>query len=108
MTTKQELEAHVISTQMIMRGVCSRDEIKERKALIKHLELDPDFHSAYNDSKRVDISKGVVKRRNAIYKALFDASLGKEEAIRLERYVYYCLIASTPPDPSIINLKLNI
>jgi len=108
MITKKELEAHVVNTQMIKRGVCGKDEVKERQKVIKHLESQPDFFSPYNDSKRLDISKGVVKRRNAAYKMLIDSYLGREEGLRLERYIYFCLTSETLPNPGVITLSLNI
>ena len=108
MIDKKDLESHVFSTQMIKRGICSKDEVIERKGLIKHLEEMEGFFSPYNDSKRIDISKGVVKRRNAAYKILVDDCLSEKDKVKLERYIYYRLQANLVPEANIITLKLNI
>jgi len=107
MITKADLEAHVINTQMILRGVCSGEEVAERIKVIAHIEEMEGFHGYGNDKKRIDISKGVVKRRNAIYKLLIDKALG-DDRLRLERYAYWCLQSDKLPDPNIIEIRLNI
>ena len=107
MITKKELETHVINTQMILRGVCSEKEEKEKQEVIDRLEAQEGFFSYGNDLMRVRISKGLIKRRNAAYKLLVDKALG-EAHLRLERYIYFCLQQEQLPDPNIIEIKLNI
>lgn len=107
MITKKELEAHVINTQMIKRGICSADEVKERQKAIDHIESQEGFFSYGNDLMRVRISKGVIKRRNAAYKLLVDKALA-DKKLKLERYIYFCLQKDQLPDPNIIEIKLNI
>ena len=107
MLDKKDLELHVFSKQMFLRGVLDEDEQEERFAIIADIESDPTFHDDNFTKWREAISKSVVKRRNAAAYLAIEMVLPHDVRKLFERYLYDCLEKSELPQIEVVNMFLS-
>lgn len=110
--TKQEYDIlkYVLCDQLIHRGILSKEEVVNRKQMMADIA---DQYQGFLDDqdtsdKRMSVSHGIAKRRNAMYKSLLDQILPKEEARLLELHIYHCIEHGVIPDTRILTAHLNI
>lgn len=105
--TKEEqlVFEYVLYTQMLKRGAAFNEQYaKERVAeLAKKIDL-----SDENVNRRcISVSKGIVHRRDSMYKTMFEKALSREEAKIVEGYIYQCIESDIEPEvENILEIKL--
>lgn len=107
--TKEEqlIFDYVLTNQMLKRGIShNKEELRKRlDELSKQINLKDENVTR----KCISVSKGIVHRRNSMYKTMFEKALDESDAMFIEDYVYQCIGMDVDPEvKGIIEIKLVI
>lgn len=107
--TKEEqlVFEYVLYTQMLKRGAAI--SVNEAEHKIAELSKQIDLSDENVNRRCISVSKGIVHRRNSMYKTMFEKALSDEDAKFIESYVYQCIGYDIDPEvENILEIKLVI
>ena len=99
---------YVLAEQILKRGVAGEEEAQLRTQMRK-TGAQLDLKNPATTRKCIAVSKGIVNRRNMLYKSLVEKCLSIEDCGFLEHYVYMCIQKDIEPSPDrILQIKFLI
>jgi len=107
---EKDVELYVICEQMLRRGILGEAESRERRETMRAIaaKYENFVDDEQNTKRRMMISHGIVKRRNAMYKKILSDVLTLAEDHFLERHIYSCIEHGQDPDARLLYAKLTI
>lgn len=103
---EQDRFQFVLNNQMSIRGVLDDEEAEDRAQQNREIERRYINWFEHPETEvRRTLSYAIVRRRNSAYHSIVEQALG-EEAIVLERYIYYCIENDIEPEV-VVECKLK-
>ena len=107
LSLEEAVHEYVLAEQMQRQGILTENESLEKQWMRDKIEsLFPRFNDDWVQRKRASVSKGIVRRRDSMYRHLVEAEIGDKSA-DLMKYIYWCIDRDIEPD-QVIKVKILI
>jgi hypothetical protein len=107
LSLEEAVHEYVLAEQMQLQGILTEQESLEKQWIRDKIELlFPQFNEIWVQRKRASVSKGIIRRRDSLYRKLVEAEIGDKKD-DLMKYIYWCIDRDQEPD-QVIKVKILI
>lgn len=106
---QEQLIFDYVFAEQILKRDAAGEATEEFQDKLVSLGNQLNVHNPAIVRKCIAVSKGIVNRRNSMYKTLVEKAISPEDAAFIEHYVYMCIQNDIEPEPDrILQVKLLI